>query len=233
MLKVYDVKTHGYSEAIRGMRNPMNSWVLSDSRYECEDHITTDDIPVERAGELLYVVGPRDQELMRKLCKAGPDHRKFMRMITVSFDVIAPLYWWKEFDTYKIGTVTNSTSTMHKIHSEKFRPGHFSTEHMSNRSFGWLLETIDILNECRDKYNRLRESEPSNAKEVWWQIIQMLPSSYNQYRTVSTNAETLYRIYFARRNHKLDEWRTLCSEIEDIPIMQLLIDAEKTASVME
>lgn len=221
--------------ALRGMRNPMNSWDKSDSRrcldyhvsgicYECnKQHMCVDG----------YIVGAADFELARKLCKAGSDHRKFMRQILVSMDITAPLYWWKEFDTYKVGTVANSTSTMHKITSKEFVLEDFSCDHLVYDSTVVLKGVIDSLNRWRDIYingGQAQVDENDTAvyifepkdENVWWQLIQLLPSSYNQTRTVSLNYEVLRNIYNARRCHKLTEWRKLCKTIEDLPLSELI-----------
>lgn len=184
-----------WERIIAGMRNPMNSWKKSDTAY-FEDNI---------------VMGDNDDFLMQRLCQAGTDHRKFMRMITVYTDITAPLYWWKEFDTYKVGTVANSCSTMHKIAAKQFTIDDFSHEHLSEHSMYALTNTIDTLNTYRGFYNN------SKDKEDWWQLIQLLPSSYNQKRTVMLNYEVLANIYHSRRCHRLDEWVEFCSWIEDLP----------------
>lgn len=238
MLKIENTEVIGWEAAIRGMRNPMNSWEKSDSvftQHELEDwpHST-----VKTFDDL----GPNDLDLMTRLRNSGTDHRKFMRMITVYLDITAPLYWWKEFDTYKIGTVANSCSTMHKIAAKEFDVNDFSHEHIEeldgdeyNMSYDWLLRTVDILNYYRKEYNiaseklkrtDLTESERKHVlaqqKLYWWQMIQLLPSSYNQRRTVMLNYEVLANIYKSRRNHKLDEWHTFCDWIEELPYSELI-----------
>ena len=182
--------------AIRGARNPLNSWNRSDSCYDAEGN---------------YVLGPNDLDLAKRLCKAGSDHRKFMRQILVSVDITAPMYWWKEFDTYKVGTVANSTSTMHKIHSKPFELDDFSHDHLSDSAQQALLAYITVLEE-----KRLSFVETKN-KADWYDIIQLLPSSYNQTRTITMNYENLINMYFARRNHKLAEWHTYCDWILSLP----------------
>lgn len=231
MIKIEKTEVFGWEAAIRGMRNPMNSWDKSDSGYVCGDKKCSAmhgcdlccDVPH-------YVIGPKDHDLMMRLRNAGTDHRKFMRMITVYLDITAPLYWWKEFDTYKVGTVANSCSTMHKIANKEFDVNDFSHEHIEeldgdeyNMSYDWLLRTVDILNYYRTKYIEI------NDKIYWWQMIQLLPSSYNQRRTVMLNYEVLANIYKSRCNHKLDEWRELCKWVETLPYAKGFIynDTEK------
>lgn len=227
MLKVENVEVLGWEHAIRGMRNPKNSWAKSDSGPEC---------PYEKekcCGECQqnFCIGPNDKQLMMALRNAGTDHRKFMRMITVYLDITAPLYWWKEFDTYKVGTVANSCSTMHKIAEKEFTLENFSCEHLLSywgeekvnptiiypcTPMQHLNQTIACLNVCRKKYLETKD------KKYWWQMIQLLPSSYNQRRTVMLNYEVLANIYKSRRNHKLDEWHTLCDRIESLPYSALI-----------
>ena len=210
MIKFENTEVMGWEHAIRGMRNPMNSWEKSDSQFV--------NFSVPEQGEVYpdeFVVGPNDIDLMKRLRNAGTDHRKFMRMITVYVDITAPLYWWKEFDTYKVGTVANSCSTMHKIAAKEFTLEDFSCEHLMNAAMVDLGHTIDALNYVRniylyggelcDMHGDWTHFEPKD-KEVWWQMIQLLPSSYNQKRTVMLNYEVLANIYKSRRNHKLDEW---------------------------
>ena len=227
MIKIEHVETLGWEAAIRGMRNPMNSWEKSDSCTKgscwcnefCGEPIANCD---KESG--LYL-GPNDLDLMKRLCNAGTDHRKFMRMITVYVDITAPLYWWKEFDTYKVGTVANSCSTMHKIAEKEFTLEDFSTDHLTD-AYGTqlLLNTIDFLNEHRKWYNT--EIDPVIKKNHWWQMIQLLPSSYNQRRTVMVNYEVLANMYKSRRNHKLDEWVDFCAEIERLPHSELITKKE-------
>ena len=220
MIKFENTEVVGWESAIRGMRNPMNSWERSDSGYGCDEYPqytcahcgAYDDIYAECPGTQKYKIGPNDLDLMTLLRNAGTDHRKFMRMITVYADITAPLYWWKEFDTYKVGTVANSCSTMHKIATKEFTRNDFSLEHLRPRSLNVLDEIIMELNIWREIYINGYPSEMGydeikpKDKEVWWQMIQLLPSSYNQKRTVMLNYEVLANIYKSRRNHKLDEW---------------------------
>lgn len=213
MLKIENVEVLGWEAAIRGMRNPMNSWEKSDSTF----HLMIDDDKPED------FIGKNDLDLMTRLRNAGTDHRKFMRMITVYLDTTAPLYWWKEFDTYAVGVVKNSCSTMHKIHAKEFTLEDFSCEHLfdfcpnsDTDSMTVLRYTLGWLNYCRKKYLETKD------KEYWWQMIQLLPSSYNQRRTICTNYEALANMYKSRRNHKLDEWHTLCDWIEDLPYSELI-----------
>ena len=228
MIKIENVEVVGWEAAIRGMRNPMNSWEKSDSRYSCLCMDDKRDCPVEP-----YIVGPQDYNLMMKLRNAGTDHRKFMRMLVVYVDITAPLYWWKEFATYKVGTVANSCSTMHKIHEKEFTLADFSCEHLTKGSITVLEDTINALNEARVWYlswDYMSEKDRENfdpgitcKKDLWWQMIQMLPSSYNQKRTVMLNYEVLANIYKSRRGHKLDCWREFCSWIETLPYSELII----------
>ena len=237
MIKIENVEVIGWEQAIRGMRNPLESWEKSDSGYcldslachsceenrnDCKKHIDGRD----------YILGPNDYDLMKRLAKAGTaDHRKYMRMITVYLDITAPLYWWKEFDTYKVGTVANSCSTMHKIHAKEFTLEDFSCEHLVDEKDGWIQDkkgqlwwpssthmetTINLLNAYR--YNYLE----TKNKSYWWQMIQLLPSSYNQKRTVMLNYEVLANMYKSRKNHKLDEWREFCKWIEELPYSELI-----------
>lgn len=223
MLKIENFEVLGWEHAIRGMRNPKNSWEKSDSGWEPQ--FDTEQGPV--AGE--FVIGPKDLDLMTRLRNAGTDHRKFMRMIVVYVDITAPLYWWKEFDTYKIGTVANSCSTMHKIHAKEFDVNDFSHEHVEeltgddyNMSYDFLLRTVDILNYYRKKFLE------TGDKVYWWQLIQLLPSSYNQKRTVLLNYEVLANIYKSRQNHKLDEWHTFCDWIKTLPYSELITGKEES-----
>lgn len=225
MLKIENTEVVGWEHAIRGMRNPMNSWEKSDSRScgtcgDCDICIDYDNCPFDHDGHK-FVIGPNDLDLMTRLRNAGTDHRKFMRMITVYVDITAPLYWWKEFDTYKVGTVANSCSTMHKIHDKEFTLEDFSTEHLYPEVREAFENTIiKYLNEARKTYNFL--SDTPSKKDAWWQMIQILPTSYNQRRTVMLNYEVLANIYKSRRNHKLDEWHTLCDWIERLPYSELI-----------
>ena len=231
MLKIENFEVLGWEHAIRGMRNPMNSWKKSDSGY-CQRDLLRDcttcvhkstDYPVCYSG---FDIGPNDYDLMTRLRNAGTDHRKFMRMITVYLDITAPLYWWKEFDTYKVGTVANSCSTMHKIHAKEFTLEDFSCEHLTAESITFGLEPIiDILNKNRELYLQWKNID-EEKKTLWWQMIQLLPTSYNQKRTVMLNYEVLANIYKSRRNHKLDEWHTLCDWIEELPYSELITGKE-------
>ena len=238
MIKIENTEVVGWEHAIRGMRNPMNSWAKSDSKYCSEyDHppiegscqyCPYDNIcnKSEKAMQQMYLVESNDYDLMTRLRNAGTDHRKFMRMITVYVDITAPLYWWKEFDTYKVGTVANSCSTMHKIHDKEFTMEDFSTEHLYSEVREVFENTIiKYLNEARKTYNFL--SDTPSKKDAWWQMIQLLPSSYNQKRTVMLNYEVLANIYKSRRNHKLDEWHTFCDWIENLPYAELITGEKK------
>lgn len=246
MLKIENFEVIGWEHAIRGMRNPMNSWEKSDS--ECLFHAlpnySYDDPKAEEYTRYLddynlnLKLGPNDYTLMKKLRNAGTDHRKFMRMITVYLDITAPLYWWKEFDTYKVGTVANSCSTMHKIHAKEFTLEDFSCEHLdrgpikvpdplfegSNEvtvPLNVLNMIVQSLNICRKKFLETKD------KKYWWQMIQLLPSSYNQKRTVMLNYEVLANIYKSRKDHKLDEWRTFCHWIDELPYSELITGYEE------
>lgn len=250
MLKVENVETYGWEAAIRGMRNPMNSWDKSDSLFrdyvndfgdiEAHDILGNDeyvfagDCPSLDKGQKGFILGINDIELMEKLARAGSEHSKFRRMITVTMDITAPLYWWKEFDTYKVGTVANSCSTMHKIAAKEFELDDFSHEHLSNKEVEvtWdgqkyvdsahdgLYDIVGLLNTYRDLFLK------TNAKDYWWQMIQLLPSSYNQKRTVQLNYEVLAHIYQQRKNHKLDEWHTFCNSFANLPYAVDLIYME-------
>lgn len=254
MLKLENTEVLGWEHAIRGMRNPMNSWEKSDSGWDVIYHSPVDKnefLLVKDDDEYEYFVGPNDQKLIMNLRSAGTDHRKFMRMITVYVDLTAPLYWWKEFDTYKVGTVANSCSTMHKIAEKEFTLEDFSHEHLIDYDLyacdesecmvlqdaphircGGLQQlnlTINILNFYRQKYLETKSKPMKNEtarqelmKKYWWQMIQLLPSSYNQRRTVMLNYEVLANIYKSRRNHKLDEWHTFCDWIEELPYSELI-----------
>ena len=211
MIKFENTEVLGWESAIRGMRNPMNSWEKSDSGWSPDwprDNYIFVDEDTDDYYEL--AIGPNDQKLMTALRNAGTDHRKFMRMITVYVDITAPLYWWKEFDTYKVGTVANSCSTMHKIHAKEFTVDDFSHEHLfteENLRYDAEPDSLKLLNTIIDALNvyRLAYLEEGD-KSIWWQLIQLLPSSYNQKRTVMLNYEVLANIYKSRKNHKLDEW---------------------------
>lgn len=214
MLKISNFEVMGWEHAIRGMRNPMNSWENSDSWWWNSAFNYSNGTPV-------LSMGDNDLSLMKRLRNAGTDHRKFMRMIVVYLDLTAPLYWWKEFDTYKVGTVANSCSTMHKIAEKRFKRDDFSHEHLMDGGNYILNSTIDMLNEYRAQYL------DSKDKKYWWQMIQLLPSSYNQRRTVMLNYEVLANIYKSRRNHKLDEWHTFCDWIEELPYSELITGYEE------
>ena len=255
MIKIEETEIYGWKAAIRGMRNPMNSWDKSDSDYryilcaKCDDCKSfkneqwedCDNCSVSKMCDSNkgFMVGPNDSELMHRLCAAGTDHRKFMRMIVVYCDITAPLYWWKEFDTYKVGTVSNSCSTMHKIHAKEFTLDDFSHEHLDSlievympqrlpliddedRPM-WDIRTTDVmdviisaLNGCRERYLETKD------KRYWWQMIQLLPSSYNQKRTVMLNYEVLTNMYNSRKHHKLDEWHDFCYWIKGLPNSELI-----------
>lgn len=272
MIKLENTEVTGWEAAIRGMRNPKNSWDRSDSGWDAHippvelrnqvdweqwaEHYKT----VQYSDEYSYDIGPNDLGLMTRLRNAGTDHRKFMRMIAVYVDITAPLYWWKEFDTYKVGTVADSCSTMHKIAAKEFTFNDFSCEHLEGRASLTLKNVIDDLNYYRNEYNiaseKLKRTDLTEAerkhtlaqqKLYWWQMIQLLPSSYNQRRTVMLNYEVLANIYKSRKNHKLDEWRLrevpeehefrnkdftsgmwgFCDWIESLPCSELITGEEK------
>ena len=209
---------------IEGMRNPMNSWKKTDSGNGCDSGLCSAPCafsPQWCGNTPRYVLGENDRSLMQRLSKAGTDHRKFMRMLPVYVRITAPLYWWKEADTYKVGTVANSCSTMHKIAEKEFTLGDFSTEHFRWISERCLKDTIDVLNGYRNDYIRTKD------KDYWWQMIQLLPSSYNQTRNVMLNYEVLANIYRQRKNHKLDEWREVCKWIENLPYSELITGEEE------
>lgn len=206
MIKIENVEVVGMKAAARGMRNPKNSWEKSDSSV-VDGHS--------------FFVGDNDFALMRTLANAGTDHGKFMRMIHVQCDVTAPLYWWKEADQYKVGTVTDSCSTMHKIHAKEFTLDDFSHEHLTDGNLNWLSATINVLNDNRIQFVKTKE------KYFWWQMIQLLPSSYNQLRTWDLNYAVLRNIYHARKDHKLDEWHTFCDWIESLQCSELITGKEK------
>ncbi len=224
MLKIENTEAHGWEAAIRGMRNPMNSWADSDS-YAVGLDPSSSRIPHIKN---TFQIRPKDHDLMIKLCNAGTDHRKFMRMVVVCLDITAPLYWWKEFDTYKVGTVANSCSTMHKIQAKEFTLDDFSCEHLiDNFDYappqcepGAPREILKLVIEVMNSYRKA--FLVTNDKIWWWQMIQLLPSSYNQRRTVMLNYEVLANIYKSRRNHKLDEWHTFCDWIESLPYSELI-----------
>ncbi len=224
MIKIEKTETYGWEAAIRGMRNPLNSWGKSDSvdcrRTDC----SMCGLPAGRdCTEAVnkYVIGDADFALMKKLAASGTDHAKYLRMITVTTDIVAPLYWWKEMDTYKIGTVSNSCSTMHKIHAKEFTLDDFSHEHLWSTARMQLEVTIGVLNNFRDAFNH-PNAEGQYKKDCWWQMIQLLPASYNQRRTVMLNYAVLRNIYHARKSHKLDEWRDFCTWAEQLPYSELI-----------
>ena len=239
MLKIENTEVIGWEAAIRGMRNPKNSWEKSDSFCKpstenccgCHNYNKCAYIFELTGKPYQGTVGPKDLDLMTRLRNAGTDHRKFMRMIAVYLDITAPLYWWREFDTYKVGTVANSCSTMHKIADKEFTLDDFSHEHLGyscctenefDNPMNTLEQVIIVLNGCRDKYIA------TNNKFWWWQLIQLLPSSYNQRRTIMLNYEVLANIYKSRRNHKLDEWHTFCDWIETLPYSELITGKDVT-----
>ena len=240
MLKIENTDVYGWEAAIRGMRNPLNSWNKSDSCFKCNDmecencfnyknRVLTDE--GWKCDKLAYSIGENDLKLMKTLSKAGNDHGKFLRMINVTVDLTAPLYWWKEFDTYKVGTVANSCSTMHKIHAKEFTLEDFSCEHLNRRTIDVLEDTIYELNRYRILYlnggsdfisdSDDKDYEPKD-KDIWWQMIQLLPSSYNQKRTAQLNYQVLKAMYHARCNHKLDEWHVLCDWMVTLPYFKEL-----------
>ena len=223
MIKIDNVDVSGFSHAIRGMRNSWDSWSNSDSYWhEIKEYNDCD--PGEKFRE--YCVGPNDNALMMKLATAGPEHAKYRRMIVCWFDCTAPLYWWKEFDTFKVGTVSNSCSTMHKIHSKEFTMDDFSCEHLTDyENDGELCRDFkDELDCLVDELNCARELFiKSGDKKWWWQMIQLLPSSYNQRRTIMLNYEVLANIYRQRKNHKLDEWRDFCKWIKTLPYSEIIL----------
>ena len=234
---------------IEGMRNPMNSWNKTDSFNGCETYkgiskcLDCDGVRECGAVNKYLIVGENDHSLMQRLAKAGTDHRKFMRMLPVYIRITAPLYWWKEFDTYKVGTVANSCSTMHKIQAKEFTLEDFSCEHLMNvpgegvlPPLAVLETTIDTLNAYRKLYLGTLSPDgsigiPENRKDIWWQMIQLLPSSYNQTRNVMMNYEVLANIYKSRKDHKLDEWRNFCKWIETLPYSELIIETAVSLEV--
>ncbi len=232
MIKIENTEIVGWEAAIRGMRNPLNSWEKSDSKWYSIGIPTSNPAAInDKYLSQKYCIGDNDLDLMKRLRNAGTDHRKFMRMITVYVDITAPLYWWKEFDTYKVGTVANSCSTMHKIHAKEFTLEDFSCEHLFDTPESEFNDSMDVLKEVIDILNLYRDHFVKNPhrKDYWWQLIQLLPSSYNQRRTVMLNYEVLANIYKSRRNHKLDEWHVFCEWIENLPYSELII-GEKVES---
>ena len=214
MLKLENHEVVGWEHAIRGMRNPKNSWDRIDSDFDWPEYPD------------IFKIGPNDHKLMMSLAKGGPVHAKYRRMITVYVDITAPLYWWKEFDTYKVGTVANSCSTMHKIHAKKFELGDFSCEHLHS-TLGNSYEAMDCLVDIVNCLNKYRSIYLETGEKVWWwQMIQLLPTSYNQKRTVMLNYEVLHNIYISRKNHKLDEWHAFCDWIKGLPYSELIIGDE-------
>ena len=239
MIKIENAETMGWEAAIRGMRNPMSSWEKSDSGLGCNNKLCSEcGFKPDWCGcTPVYTIGLNDLNLMKRLRNAGTDHRKFMRMITVYVDITAPLYWWKEFDTYKVGTVVNSCSTMHKIHAKEFTFEDFSTDHLISNEVETLWRNeygmfykgtadsffcliVQTLNHYREKYLETKD------KKYWWQMIQLLPSSYNQKRTVMLNYEVLANMYHSRKNHKLNEWRDFCEWIKALPYSEIIIGEE-------
>lgn len=238
MLKIENTEVLGWEHAIRGMRNPKNSWEKSDSFcshikcHECPDNQKCSyyfsengaGMPYRNTpGEELHYLGPNDHTLMMNLAHGGPVHAKYRRMITVYLDITAPFYWWKEFDTYKVGTVANSCSTMHKIHAKPFELSDFSTEHLKPAGVDMIQQIINLMNGYRIDFNNPEAEKIGVKKDYWWQMIQLLPTSYNQKRTVMLNYEVLANIYESRRHHKLDEWHTFCDWIESLPYSELII----------
>lgn len=223
MIKITDTSVFGWDASIRGMRNPMNSWDKSDSYWGLKE----DESPINPCDKVYFFIGENDLKLMCNLAKAGSDHAKYLRMINVTCDITAPLYWWKEFDTYKVGTVANSCSTMHKIHAKEFTLGDFSHEHLGawrsedgmifSGLRGALEDTIKHLNHARNEYLRTKD------KHFWWYMIQLLPSSYNQKRTIQLNYAVLWNMYKSRKNHKLDEWREFCKWCESLPYFKEIL----------
>ena len=232
MIKITDTEVFGWKAAVRGLRNPMNSWHKSASDFSCrvcdgcfykdsrnkEETERYTDIWCEHTA---LRIGENDLKLMRSLAKAGDDHGKFLRMIHVQADITAPLYWWKEYDTYKVGTVANSCSTMHKLTAKEFEVDDFSHEWLIKIAYEHLQKTIKILNGYRSIYLETKE------KEIWWQMIQLLPQSYNQKRTIDLNYQVLAHMYFARRNHKLNEWREFCDWVLTLPYFREIVVQEE------
>ena len=210
MIKIENTEVVGWEHAIRGMRNPKNSWDRSDSTAS-----------TQAVEEGWFDIGPNDHKLMMNLAAGGPVHAKYRRMITVYVDITAPLYWWKEFDTYKVGTVANSCSTMHKIHSKRFNISDFSIDHLNCDVPDCFYDTLDYLNESREKFLETKD------KKYWWQMIQLLPSSYNQKRTIMLNYEVLVGMHRDRKNHKLDEWHDFCDWIESLPYSEIITGRNK------
>ena len=225
-MKFENTEAWGFEHSLRGMRNPMNSWFKSDSYYGCNEEFFCNGCTVDsRCSEYKrsddYIIGKNDMKLAQTFIKAGSEHRKFMRQIFVSVDITAPLYWWKEYDTYKVGTVANSTSTMHKIHSKPFEMSDFSTDHMTDATLEIMQKNIDFLEGIRTQFVETKD------KALWYSMIQLLPESYNQMRTCTLNYENLVGIYYSRKGHKLAEWHTFCDWIKELPYFsELFIDNE-------
>lgn len=240
MLKIEKTDIHGWEAAIRGARNSFNSWDKSDSGHDSDGWHNPDTVVVDEDSEgyIALYIGPNDANLMKKLAKAGPSHAKYRRFITVTMDVTGPLYWWKEMDTYKVGTVGNSCSTMHKIADKEFELEDFSHEHLedienvsyASNALYWpyfkqaFEMTINFLNTARTMYLETKD------KKYWWQMIQLLPSSYNQKRTLLVNYEVLANIYHQRKGHRLDEWKTFCDWIEGLPMSEIITGEETKAA---
>lgn len=226
MLKLERTNVMNIENAVRGARNPMNSWAKSDSYYGCKASGKSCDDCIDKSGEdcngyrMNYILGPNDLDLARRLCTAGPDHRKFIRQVFVSVDITAPLYWWKEFDTYKVGTTANSCSTMHKIQAKEFTREDFSCEHMTDSALKVLDYIITELEDNRNNFNLTKD------KVYWYNMIQLLPTSYNQMRTCTMTYENLRNMYQARKNHKLDEWHVLCDWVEKLPYFNEMIKSK-------
>lgn len=218
MIKITNTEVHGFEAAIRGARNPMNSWDLSDSYWDIQDDVTAIEGGTTYINRLQpdYTIGNRDMRLLTSLAKAGPDHGKFLRMITVTADILAPWYWYKEYDTYKIGTTANSCSTMHKLTYKPFELADFSVDQADETTVARMELVVSWLNENRDLYIE------SGDKQYWWDMIQMLPSSYNQLRTVHLNYAVLKAMYHARCNHKLQEWHDFCAWVRSLPYAELI-----------
>jgi hypothetical protein len=225
MIKIEHADIYGFDHAIRGARNPMNSWPMSDSYWDYRDEVTTENgtVYINRI-QTDYVIGPNDMRLLKSLAQAGSDHGKYLRMIQVWCDVTAPFYWYKELDTYRFGVEKNSCSTMHKLTYKPFDMDDFSTDHMEEHAKVGLELIISWFNSYRDMFLE------SGEKRHWWQIIQLLPTSYNQMRTVTLNYENLINMYHARKNHKLDEWHTLCDAIRNLPYSELITGGDTECS---
>lgn len=235
MIKIENINVYGFESAIRGMRNPMNSWDKSDSypavdcgkcgKIEREGICKKEDR--DCTGFECYAVGENDLDLMKRLFKGGTEHRKYLRMINVTMDITAPLYWWKEFDTYKIGTVANSCSTMHKIHDKEFTLDDFSLEHCEMLTMDVFIQhIIPTLNIYRKLFCGIESGDRKGQKSDWWQMIQLLPSSYNQRRTVQMNYEVAVNIIRQRKSHKLDEWHIMVDELLNLPYMEEIMGVE-------